>query len=47
MLTDTEIAILLSLVRSAKEWSKVTGNADLQETLKRIYDKLDNMDEEH
>lgn len=47
MLTDSEITILMALVRSAKEWSKITCNADLQEKLKLIYDKLDSMDEEH
>jgi len=43
-LTDAEINTLMGLVRSAKEWAQLCLNDNLEEKLQRIYEKLDDME---
>ena len=43
-LTDAEIDTLMGLVRSAKERAQACLNDNLEEKLQRIYEKLDDME---
>ncbi len=47
MLTDAEIEILMILVRANKEWAKLAHNDDLEEKLKQICAKLDDMEDNY